>query len=64
MNKHKVRYSRGHTVVQLVEALRYKPEGCGFDSRLCHWNISLRKSFWPQYGPGIDSASNRNEYQK
>jgi hypothetical protein len=25
----------------VVEALRYKPEGCGFDSRLCHWNFSL-----------------------
>jgi hypothetical protein len=35
----------------LVEALRYKPEGRGFDSRLCH-------------GPGFDSASNRNEYQE
>ena len=23
----------GHPVMQLVEALRYKPEGCGFDSR-------------------------------
>jgi len=22
-------------------ALRYKPEGRGFDSRLCHWNFSL-----------------------
>jgi hypothetical protein len=22
----------GHAVAQLVEALRYKPEGCGFDS--------------------------------
>ena len=28
-------------VVQLVEALRYKPEGREFDSRWCHWNISL-----------------------
>jgi len=28
------------TVTQLVEALRYKPEGRGFDSRLCHWNSS------------------------
>jgi hypothetical protein len=28
-------------VAQLVEALRYKPEGCGFDSRWCHWNFSL-----------------------
>jgi len=31
----------GHAVVQLVEALRYKPEGHGFDSRWCHWNFSL-----------------------
>jgi len=31
----------GHAVAQLVEALRYKPEGCGFDSRWCHWNFSL-----------------------
>jgi len=28
-------------VAQLVEALRYKPEGCGFDSRWCHWIFSL-----------------------
>jgi hypothetical protein len=28
-------------VAQLVEALRYKPEVRGFDSRLCHWNFSL-----------------------
>ena len=23
----------GHVVAQLLEALRYKPEGCGFDSQ-------------------------------
>ena len=34
-------YSKGHAVAQLVEALRYKPEGRGFDSRWCHWNFSL-----------------------
>ena len=28
-------------VAQLVEALRYKPEGRGFDSRWCRWNFSL-----------------------
>jgi hypothetical protein len=28
---------RGHAVAQLVEALRYKPEGRRFDSRWCHW---------------------------
>jgi len=26
----------GHAVAQLVEALRYKPEGRWFDSRWCH----------------------------
>jgi hypothetical protein len=37
----------------VVKALRYKLAGRGFDSRWCrHWN-----------GPGVDSASNRNEYQ-
>jgi len=45
----------GHVVAQLVEALRYKPEGRGFDSRWCHWL---------HYGPGVASASNRNEYQE
>jgi hypothetical protein len=28
-------------VAQLAEALCYKQEGRGFDSRLCHWNFSL-----------------------
>jgi hypothetical protein len=32
---------QGHVVAQLVEALRYKPEHCRFDSRWCHWNFSL-----------------------
>ena len=32
---------KGHAVAQLVEALRYKSEGCGFDSQWCHWNFSL-----------------------
>jgi len=54
----------GHAVAHLVEALRYKPESRGFDSRLCHWNFSLSYSFWPHYGPGVDSASNRNKYQE
>jgi hypothetical protein len=30
-------FIRRHAVAQLVEALRYKPEGRGFDSRGCHW---------------------------
>ena len=28
-------------VKQLAEALSYKPEGRGFDTRCCHWNLSL-----------------------
>ena len=32
---------RGHAVAQLVEALRYKSEGHGFDSRWCQWNFSI-----------------------
>jgi len=40
-------------VEQLVEALRYKPVGCGLDSR-----------FWPRYGPEVDSVSNRNKTQE
>jgi hypothetical protein len=49
----------GHTLAQLVEALYYKPEGRGFD-----WNFSLTSSSQSHYGPGVDSASNRNENQK
>ena len=30
----------GHAVAQLVETLRYKSEGRGFDSRWYHWNFS------------------------
>jgi hypothetical protein len=48
----------------VVETLRYKPEGRGTDSRWCHWNISLTQSFRPHYGSGVDTASNRNEYQE
>jgi hypothetical protein len=31
----------GHTATQLVEALCYKPEGRGFDSRWGHWIFQL-----------------------
>jgi hypothetical protein len=54
----------GHEVAQLVGVLRYKPEDRGFDSRWCHWIFSLTQSFRPHCGLGVDSASNRNEYQE
>jgi hypothetical protein len=46
----------------VVKALRYKPEGRGIDSRWCQnfWLTSFRS----HYGPGVDTASNRNEYQE
>jgi len=28
-------------VSRLVEALRYNPEGRGFDYRWCHWNFAF-----------------------
>jgi hypothetical protein len=37
-------------VAQLTEALRYKPEGRGFNSQRCLWKFSLI-SFRPHYGP-------------
>jgi len=48
---------------RVVKALRYKPAGRVFDSRWCHGNFSVTYSFRSHYGPGVDSASNGNEYQ-
>ena len=42
----------------VVKALHYA--GRGFDSRY-HWNFSV--TYRSHYGPGVDSASNRKEYQ-
>jgi hypothetical protein len=50
---------RGQAVVYLVEALCYKPEGRGFDSRWGHWIFQLTWSFQPHYGPGVISVSIR-----
>ena len=47
----------------VVKALHYKPAGRRFDSRWFHWNFSVIYSFRSHYGPEVDSASNRNEYQ-
>jgi hypothetical protein len=41
MNNIEMYLKKQHAVAQLVEALRYKPEGRGIDSRLCHCNFSL-----------------------
>jgi hypothetical protein len=36
-----INYKKNIGVAQLVEALRYKPERRGFDSRWCHWSFSV-----------------------
>ena len=48
----------------MVKMLCYKSEGRWFDPSWCHWNFSLTESFRSHYGPGVDSTSNRNEYQE
>jgi hypothetical protein len=48
---------------QIIEALWYKPEGHGFDSRWYHLDFSLASYFQQKYDPEVDSARNRNENQ-
>jgi len=50
---------RGSTVVKV---LCYKSEGRWIDRSWCQWIFIDIKSFRSHYGPGVDSASNRNEY--
>jgi len=49
-------------VAQLVEALRYKPEGGGFNSRWCHWDFFIDMILPAALWSGVDSPFNRNEY--
>ena len=44
----------GRAVVQLVEVLRYKPEGRGFNSQGCHWNFSLNIPTGPTMALGLN----------
>jgi len=46
----------------LPETLRYKLEGLRLYSRWVHCIFSLAYSLWPHNDPGIDSASNKDEY--
>jgi hypothetical protein len=39
-------------------------EGSGLDSRWGHWIFQFTYSFQPHCAPGVDSASNRNEYHE
>ena len=48
----------------MVKVLSYKSKGHWFDPSWCQWIFIDTKSFRWLYGPGIDSASDRNEYQE
>jgi hypothetical protein len=52
-------WSWGHAVAQMVEVLCH-----GFDSRWCKWNFPLIQSFMAHYSLGMDSTSNRIEFQE
>jgi hypothetical protein len=47
----------------LVDTLHYKPEGRRFDPDGVFFLFHRHKYFLPHYGPDVDSASNRNEFQ-
>jgi hypothetical protein len=59
----KLRRLAGERGSSVFKVLRYKPEGRWFDPRWCHGIFHWHKSFCSQYGPGVDSASNRNKSQ-
>jgi hypothetical protein len=48
----------------VVKALRYKPEGHGFDTRWGERIFSMYLILPAALGTAVHSASNRNEYQK
>jgi len=55
----------GFKSLTLVRVLCYKSEGRWFDPSWCILEFFIKiKSFRSHYGPGVDSATNRNEYQE
>jgi hypothetical protein len=58
------RGQRGESTGIMVEALCYKPINRGFETRLGEWFLSIYLILLAGLGPGVYSASNRNEYQK
>jgi hypothetical protein len=48
----------------MVEELWYKPEGRGFETQRGEWIFSNYLTLSAALGPGVYSASNRNEHQK
>jgi hypothetical protein len=56
-------YYQGDRCSTAVKVLPYKSEGRWFDPRCCDGIFHWHNSFWSHYGPGVDSASNRNVYE-
>jgi hypothetical protein len=48
-----------HTYIALI-----KGNAVAVWLKYCAGIFDWYKSFWSHYGPGVDSASNKNEYQK
>ena len=61
---HKSYVQSGDRDSTVVKVLCYKSEGRRFDPSWCQWLFIDMKSFRSHYDPGVDSASNRNEYQQ
>jgi hypothetical protein len=54
-----------NVVAQLVEALRYKPDGREVRFPVVSFEFFIEIVLLsPHYGPGFDSTSNRYEYQE
>jgi hypothetical protein len=53
-----------HHITYVNRPIRYKPGGRGFDSHWGHLVFQMTSSVQLQCGPGVDSASIRNECQE
>jgi hypothetical protein len=58
------KFDLGDRCSTVVKVLCYKSEGRWFDPRWCHGIFHWHKSVRSHYSPGVDSASNRYEYQE
>ena len=64
-HKMKIKKNDNRSYTKVVKVLCYKSEGRWFDPSWCHWIFFIDiKSFRSHYGRGVDSASDRNEYQE
>jgi hypothetical protein len=62
--RHNLGHCITHLVSILVKALCYKKEGRGFETRWGEVLFSIFLILPAALGPGVYSASNRNEHQK